>query len=156
MTQLHQNMNLRPAQLDDLPTLLDFEQRVIAAERPFNSVIVNQGGHFYDLPGLIDDPDSMLMVVETDAILGCGYVSIRQSKPAWQHLRHAYLGFMFTLESHRGQGINQCLMDALMRWSQQRGVVDFYLDVYADNASAIRAYEKCGFKTSMISMKRHL
>jgi len=48
------------------------------------------------------------------------------------------------------------LFSSLISWSRSRGVDHFYLDVYSENARAIRAYEKIGFKASMVEMELHL
>jgi ribosomal protein S18 acetylase RimI-like enzyme len=42
-----------------------------------------------------------------------------------------------------------------MQWARTMGVSDFYLDVYAQNQSAVKAYEKFGFKANLIEMKMH-
>jgi GNAT superfamily N-acetyltransferase len=60
---------------------------------------------------------------------------------------------MYVDESYRGLGLNQRIMDKLIAWGREQGLCDFYLDVYAGNQSAIKAYEKSGFKPSMIEMK---
>jgi RimJ/RimL family protein N-acetyltransferase len=45
------------------------------------------------------------------------------------------------------------VIQALIGWGKTKGMQDFYLEAYADNNSAIKAYEKLGFKTSLIEMK---
>ena len=63
---------------------------------------------------------------------------------------------MYVSPEYRGLGINKHIIDRLIDWSKQQGVMDFYLDVYAENEAAIRAYEKVGFAKSMIEMKINL
>lgn len=60
---------------------------------------------------------------------------------------------MFVLDAYRGLGVNKRIMQHLMDWAKAQGVHDFYLDVYAQNQSAIRAYEKLGFAASSLAMK---
>jgi RimJ/RimL family protein N-acetyltransferase len=51
----------------------------------------------------------------------------------------------------------QAILDDLPTLERfEQGVTDFYLDVYADNPSAIRAYEKLGFKPNLVEMKMSL
>lgn len=145
---------LREATTADMDRLRELEQEVVAAERPFNPSIRDSGARYYDLDRLIADPDTQLLVGEMHGrIVATGYAQLRISRPAFKHQRHAYLGFMCVVDSHRGLGINLRIMRALVDWARGRGVRDFYLDVYAGNAPAIRAYEKFGFKTSMLEMK---
>ena len=89
-------------------------------------------------------------------IIGTGYAKIRASKKSLKHTKHSYLGFMYVAPTHRGLGINKLIMDRLIDWSKKEGIHDFYLDVYAENDSAIKAYEKVGFVKSVVEMKINL
>ena len=147
-------MQIRQATLSDVNALLALEQAVVDAERPFNSAIKAQGARYYDIPALITDNDSYLLVAEDNgAIVATGYVQIRQSKPSLEHNVHGYLGFMYVAPAYRGMGLNKEIIDTLMAWAESKQVFDFYLDVYADNRAAINAYEKVGFQSSMLEMK---
>lgn len=147
-------MQIRQATLSDVNALLALEQAVVDAERPFNSAIKAQGARYYDIPALITDDDSYLLVAEDNgAIVATGYVQIRQSKPSLEHNVHGYLGFMYVAPAYRGMGLNKQIIDTLMAWAESKQVFDFYLDVYADNRAAINAYEKVGFQSSMLEMK---
>jgi ribosomal protein S18 acetylase RimI-like enzyme len=150
-------LNYREAAPSDLPQLLNLEQLVIEAERPFNATIKPGKTFYYDLDQLISSEDSYLVVVENEeSIVGTGYAQIRESKAAFAHQTHSYLGFMYVSPDYRGRGINQKLIDRLIIWSKGKGAEDFYLDVYAENEAAIRAYEKVGFSPCMIEMKLNL
>ena len=147
-------MQFRQATLSDVNVLLALEQAVVDAERPFNSAIKVQGARYYDIPALITDDDSHLLVAEDNgAIVATGYVQIRQSKPSLEHNVHGYLGFMYVAPAYRGMGLNKQIIDTLMAWAESKQVFDFYLDVYAENRAAINAYEKVGFQPSMLEMK---
>lgn len=150
-------MRLRLAQPDDLPTLLEFEQGVIEEERPYNDSIKRTNISYYDLPHLLTDTNTNLQVVERDGrVVGCGYAQLRPSKAAFRHDKHAYLGFMYVEPGFRGQGINKLIIESLINWSREKGVCDFYLDVYARNGAAVRAYEKAGFIPIQVEMKLNL
>ena len=147
-------MQFRQATLSDVNVLLALEQAVVDAERPFNSAIKVQGARYYDIPALITDDDSHLLVAEDNgAIVATGYLQIRQSKPSLEHNVHGYLGFMYVAPAYRGMGLNKQIIDTLMAWAESKQVFDFYLDVYAENRAAINAYEKVGFQPSMLEMK---
>ena len=150
-------LNYREANPSDLPQLLNLEQLVIAAERPFNATIKPGKTFYYDLDHLLSSEDSYLIVAENEeSIVATGYAQIRESKAAFRHQIHSYLGFMFVSPDCRGRGINQKLIDRLVTWGKGKGAEDFYLDVYAENEAAIRAYEKVGFSPCMIEMKLSL
>lgn len=151
------DLTLRNATPADMDRLLALEQEVVAAERPFNPSIKDSDARYYDLPKLLSDPDTQLLVGEMDGqIVATGYAQVRDSEPAFRHDRHAYLGFMCVVPECRGRRINERIMQALIDWGRGRGIRDFYLDVYVDNGAAIRAYEKCGFTRSMVEMKLEL
>ena len=38
------------------------------------------------------------------------------------------------------------LIQSLISWGKNQGMQDFYLEAYAENNSALKAYEKLGFK----------
>ena len=150
-------MKLRLAQPDDLPILLEFEQGVIEEERPCNDSIKKTHVTYYDLNEVLADPNSILQLVEHDGrVVGCGYARLRSSEAAFVHDQHAYLGFMYVERDARGQGVNKMLIESLISWSKEKGVYDFYLDVYTENQAAIRAYEKVGFTPLMVEMKLNL
>ena len=146
-------IDIRPATTADLPTLLEFEQGVIAAEKPFDPTL-NDSPVYYNLPALIASPDAELLVAESHgALIGSGYARIEKAEAFLQHTHHAYLGFMYVVPAHRGKGVNQLILDALRQWARSRNITELRLDVYYDNESAIRAYEKAGFQRHMIVMR---
>ncbi|MCJ8315074.1 MAG: GNAT family N-acetyltransferase, partial [Saccharospirillaceae bacterium] len=86
----------RKAIIADLPILLQLEQKVIEAERPFNSAIKSEQTMYYDVEQLIVNDDTYMLVVQLkDSIIATGYAQIRESKVSLIHETHAYLGFMF-------------------------------------------------------------
>lgn len=155
--RIEKYLNYREAVLNDLDQLRTLEQKVIEAERPFNSSIKEGQTTYYDIEGLIADSMSYLIVAEdAGRIIGSGYAQIRASKESMQHTHHSYLGFMYVSPEHRGTGINKQVIDILISWSKAQGMKDFYLDVYSENVPAIRAYEKVGFTPCFVEMKLNL
>lgn len=149
-------LNFRQATPADAQALEQLEQAVVEAERPFNQAIKPENARYYDMPRLISHPDTYLLVADTgDAIVATGYVQIRQSKQSLSHIQHGYLGFMYVAPEYRGKGMNKIILEKLMAWAKSHHVEDFYLDVYAANESAIRAYQKAGFQASLLEMKLH-
>lgn len=150
-------MIFRQATINDLPILLEYEQALLDAERPFDDAIRKEECCYYDLPALIADDNTCLMVIDgEDGVIGCGYGQIRPSRPAYTHLHNCYLSFMYVDSNHRGKGLVVKLIEEISAWSKSKGVTDFYLDVYADNPAAIRAYEKLGFSPNLVEMKMRL
>ncbi len=151
-------MLIRQATIHDLPTLLQFEQGVINAERPFDPTLIPGHINYYDLEMFIISPDVELLVAELDGeLVGSGYARIKQSEKVYFNFeRFAYLGFMFVSPQHRGKGINKMIIDKLKEWAKAQGLQELRLQVYADNEGAVRAYEKVGFNKHMIEMRMGL
>lgn len=149
-------VKVRVAREEDLAVLRMFEQGVVEAERPYNDRLKDGPAHYYDIAALIASNQSVVLVAEhAEHLVGSGYATLKASLEYLQHERHAYLGFMYVQPSHRGQGIIKRILEGLMEWAREHGVNDFYLDVYAANESAIRAYEKFGFRSNLIEMRLH-
>ncbi|KZN69874.1 GNAT family N-acetyltransferase [Pseudoalteromonas luteoviolacea] len=153
MTILTKEIHVRTATIKDKVSLLNLEQAVVEAERPYNAQI-KTAAHYYDLDDLLTNENAQVVVAEhKDAIIATGYVQIRQSKPSLTHSKHGYLGFMYVSPEFRGQALNQKVIQNLMLWAESKGIYDFYLDVYNDNQAAINAYQKLGFEPSLLEMK---
>lgn len=150
-------INIRSATGHDLPLLLQFEQGVISAERPFDPTLAHDPINYYDLQDLLASEDAELVVAESGGnIIGCGYAKIKKAQSFLAHEYYAYLGFMFTAPGWRGRGVNQLILEALSAWAAAKGLTEIRLEVYKDNAPAIRAYEKAGMVQHMIEMRMAL
>jgi RimJ/RimL family protein N-acetyltransferase len=155
-------IRIRPATLFDLPTLRQFEQGVVTAERPMDPTIRKGPVNYYNLEAMLANPDVHLLVAELTAenttapgkiLIGSGYARIESARLYLDHPHHAYLGFMYTDPAHRGKGVNQLIIAALRAWAHSRHITELRLDVYVANEAAIRAYEKAGFTSHLLQMR---
>ncbi|KAB1159796.1 GNAT family N-acetyltransferase [Tenacibaculum aiptasiae] len=147
----------RKANLEDLPILLDFEQELIKAERPFDETLKEGKISYYDIKAMIlSDEVEVMVAVENDEIIGSGYARIVIPKSYFKFDKFAYLGFMYVKPTHRGKGVNKKVVEALNTWILSKNVSEVRLDVYAENHGAIRAYEKVNFKKNLINMRMSL
>ena len=148
---------IRKASLSDLEQLLVFEQDLIKTERPFDPTVKPDPVNYYDLKIILTSPLVEVIVAEADdKIIASGYARINRSKPFIKHSTHAYLGFMYVLPEYRGQGINKRIIDTLKTWAASQNISEFRLEVYYDNVSAIKAYEKIGFSRYILEMRYNL
>lgn len=147
-------VNIRPATMHDLPLLLKFEQEIINAERPFDVTIKKGAVSYYDIEAMIQDPQACIVVAEIEKkVVASGYAIPKKARHYLDHEYYAYLGFMYTNQQYRGKGINAMIVDELKKWSESAGFKEIRLTVYNDNLSAIKAYEKVGFKKHIIEMR---
>jgi len=134
------NYITRKATLEDLPTLLKFEQGVIEAERPMDSTIKDGKINYYDISEIITNENSDVFVVEiNNEIVGSGYAKIKSDRHYLKHKKQGYLGFMFVPKDYRGKGVNKLIIDALLKWCKERDIFEIRLDVYDVNSVAIKA-----------------
>jgi GNAT superfamily N-acetyltransferase len=147
-------IHIRKATLEDLPSLLKFEQGIITTERPFDETLVTEHFHYYDLAERIRDDDAEVLVAEADdTVVGGGSAIIKEGKPYNIFSRYSFLGFMYVDPAYRGQGINKLIIEKLIEWSHEKGLKEIRLQVYSDNLPAIKAYEKVGFKKILTEMR---
>lgn len=150
-------ISIRSAVIEDLPILIEFEQGIVFAERPFDPQLKSGRISYYDLGEMIVNPDAEILVAEhIGTLVGSGSIHIKTSKAYVSHDVYSYLGFMYVDPNYRGQGINKLIIDGLAAWSRSRGIHEMQLDVYDKNEGAIRAYEKYGFKKSLVQMRIEL
>ncbi len=148
------NIQIRSATMNDLPTLLDFEQGIVFAERPFDETLVSEKFHYYDLAARIQDPDAEVIVAEINGVvIGGGSAIIKKGNPYNTYEHYAFLGFMYVDPAYRGKGVNKRIIDKLVEWSDKKGLKEIRLQVYSDNLPAIKAYEKVGFKSILTEMR---
>jgi ribosomal protein S18 acetylase RimI-like enzyme len=145
---------VRKANLNDLKTLLEFEQGIIKAERPLDPFLKNGPLTYYDIPKMITSQYAHLIVaVFNEEIIASGYVRIEKSKHYHKNQQHGYIGFIYVKELFRGKKISSLIMESLKDWATQKNLKELRLDVYSNNTSAIKAYEHFGFSKSLVNMR---
>lgn len=148
-------MHIRSADHSDLPTLLTFEQNIIAVERTMDPTLIqDQSISYYPLEEHLDALDTEVLVAEIEGqIVGSVFGQIRSRKAFHQTSQMGYIGFMYVKKAQRGQGVSQQLIKAITEWFNQHDIFEIFLQVYAQNPRAIRAYEKIGFENHLIEMR---
>lgn len=147
----------RLATAADLPDLLAFEQGIIAFERPYNPTLKLDPISYYDVGAMIDNPNiEVIVAVDGDLIVGSGYAKTIIASEYISPRKQAFLGFMYVRPEYRGRGINKLVMDDLLDWARTQGHSEVRLTVYAENAGAIRAYEKAGFTGLLLEMRKDI
>src|SRR3569623_1858834 len=113
----------RTATLADLNTLLEFEQRIIQTERPFDPTLKDGHINYYDIATMIQAPHIEVIVAELGSeIIGSGYARIEDSKVYLKHPKHVYLGFMYVKPEYRGKGVNKKVIAELQDWAVTQGI----------------------------------
>ena len=147
-------VEIRRAIETEIETLLDFEQEIIAVERPFDNTLKEGEIHYYDLIELIGaEKAEVLVAVVNNEIVGSGYAKTLPAEPFQRYREYAYLGFMYVKPEFRGQGINQKILNALIDWAKSQNLTEVRLEVYDENTRAKNSYLKAGFKPNLLEMR---
>jgi len=145
---------LRIATLNDLETLLEFEQGVVTAEKPLDPFLAKGYLNYYNIPALISEEHiHFLVAVSNEEVVGCGYIRIDNSKIYQKNPQHGYVGFMFVKPSFRGRKISKLILDSLKKWAKEKELKELRLDVYINNIDAIKVYERFGFTKILVNMR---
>ena len=147
-------ISLRTANLNDLETLLEFEQGVVIAEKPLDPFLGEGQLNYYNIPALISEKNiHFLVAVSNKEVVACGYIRIDNSKIYQKNPQHGYIGFMFVKPSFRGQKISKLILDSLKIWAKEKNLKELRLDVYNNNLGAIKVYERFGFTKILVNMR---
>ncbi len=148
------NIEIQKAIEDELDILLEFEQGIVEAERPFDATLKSGEIHYYDLRALIQSPDSEIFVAKVnDEIVGSGYAKILLAEPYQKFEKYAYLGFMYVKPTFRNMGINRLILSAIKDWAKSKHINELRLEVYDKNEAAKIAYSKAGFEPNLLKMR---
>ncbi|MFZ4531830.1 MAG: ribosomal protein S18-alanine N-acetyltransferase [Alsobacter sp.] len=122
---------IRPAAPDDLDALETIENAVFQGDRLSRRAMRHHVGH----------RRNVLVVVERDGvILGYALVALRSGSAL------ARLYSIALVPEASGTGLGARLLDAAEQAAADRGATAMRLEVRADNAAAIRLYERCGYR----------
>ncbi|SFW18919.1 GNAT family N-acetyltransferase [Cellulophaga fucicola] len=147
-------IKIRLATTEDIAVLKSFEQGIIKAERPFDETLKPDPISYYSIENLLkDDATAVAVATLEDKLIGSAYATITPAKSHLKHSKYAYLGFMYVDPEQRGKGVNKSIIDFLFRWIKEKNITEVRLDVYSENAAALRAYKKAGFKEHLVNMR---
>lgn len=147
-------ISLRRADHRDLATILRFQQGVVDAERPYDETLKDGAIRYYDFEQLLNSQQVYFLIAESsNEPIGCGFARLEAAKSYVKHDRVGYLGLMYVQPAFRGRGVVGAIIDELKDWCRLSGVRELRLEVYPDNARAVKAYERAGFRPQMLEMR---
>ena len=150
-------ISTRIATINDLKTLLEFEQGVVKAERPLDPFLGKGELIYYNIPELITSENIHFLVAVIDnELVASGYVRIEKSMLYHKNVIHGYIGFMYVKPSFRGQRISGLILEQLKKWAKENNLKELRLDVYSNNTNALKSYERFGFTKSLVNMRMEI
>jgi [ribosomal protein S18]-alanine N-acetyltransferase len=126
------NVRVRSAELSDLDDLVALEEHSFASDRLSRAQFRRH----------LDSDSAKVLVASTGPrrFLGTAVVFFRKRSGV------ARLYSIATHHAARGQGVGSILLDAVEHLARRRRCRALRLEVRADNASAIRLYERLGYR----------
>jgi GNAT superfamily N-acetyltransferase len=112
---------------------------------------VTYGGEW--ATGLMADPGSLVLVATTDGVVGHLIGRFLPASEMWIAPR-AELVSMYVRPEARGRGLAGQLIDAFVAWAHERGAARLEVSAYAANATALRVYERHGFRPHSVLLTR--
>ncbi len=105
------------------------------------------------LPQGVDTPDQYLRAIVADpggTLVGRLWYAMRRNEGP----PHLFIYDLLILEEHRGHGYGEAAMRALEPVARQLGVSRIGLHVFGHNRTAIRLYERVGYRPTNLFMSK--
>ncbi len=139
-------MNVRPATVEDLATIVDFiAQEAREAEgRELDQETLAAGVG----AGLGDESIARYWLLVDDADTPAGCTSVIREWSDWQAGYYWWIQSMYIAPQFRGRGHLDDLLAAVTDAAGREQALELRLYVHTANTAAVRAYEKSGFEQS--------
>ncbi len=106
---------------------------------------------------LMGRADALALVARDNGdVIGYAVGRISTLPPFFEHRYRGYIHDVFTRARFRRRGIGRRLVEELLNWFRDRGVIVVELTVAANNPDALPFWRRLGFQTYMHQMKRVL
>lgn len=132
---------LRSAAAEDVPTLVEF---VVEEAREAQSLGLDVEKTRQAVAAAVGDPARARYWVLED---GRGAICVTREWSDWSNADYWWISFVYVKPEARGQGLVETMVDHVRREAARAGAPEVRLYVHHDNARAIRAYERMGFRT---------
>ncbi len=114
----------------------------------------------YDENGILEllkDENTLIFVAadDADSVVGYAFCQIKrvEESHAFEKREYLYIDDFCVDEELRGQHIGTFLMENIFAKTREMGIEKIELNVWEFNSSAIKFYEKSGFKTQRRQME---
>jgi diamine N-acetyltransferase len=139
-------VRLRPLAQDDLPVTLAWRNEASIRKWFFSSQVVTPQQHHDWFEHYLTRDNDFVYIIEEILVLkkAIGQLSIYDID--WDQKQAEFGRFMIGETAALGQGLAKEATRLLVEFAESEwGLEQIYLEVYADNLSAIALYQRCGF-----------
>ena len=154
-------MEIRPAQVSDIPHILSLLRQVGQVHHGIRPDLFRSGACKYDaeaLTKLMADPARPVFVAQDGTVTGYCFCILRQynNDPALTDRKELYIDDLCVDESMRGKHVGKSLYEYVLAYAREQGCYNVTLNVWADNEKAVGFYEKLGLKVQKMGMEKIL
>jgi ribosomal protein S18 acetylase RimI-like enzyme len=132
---------IRTATPDDIPALVEF---VVEEAREAQSLGLDLEQTRQAVAAAVGDPAKARYWILDDRT---GAICVTREWSDWSNADYWWISFVYLVPEVRGRGLVEALVDHVRRAAGQAGAPEVRLYVHPENARAIRAYERLGFRT---------
>ena len=152
-------MTIRKARPSDIPVLNELLQDILQVHHQARPDIFKSGGQKFseaELVALLEIPDKPIFVFELEGqVVGHLFCEFRTtSGDVLEPIKTLFIDDLCVASSVRGQKIGEQLYEFALSYAKEQGCHNLTLDVWADNAGAVRFYERQGMKPQKFRMEQ--
>lgn len=146
----------------DIPTINKLLFEVHKVHSDVRPDIFKQGAKKYtteQLKDILQNPKTPVFVAEIDGnVLGYAFCIHKQfiNDNNMTDIKTLYIDDLCVASTARGKHIGTALYEYVLAYAKSTGCYNVTLNVWADNVSAVKFYEKIGLKTQKIGMEKIL
>lgn len=150
---------IRLANQADIPVLIDLLQEILQVHYQARPDIFRSEGQKFseeDLKVLLDNPAKPIFVYEVDGqVVGHLFCELRTATgDVLQPVKTLFIDDLCVASAARGQKIGEQLYEFALSYAKEQGCHNLTLDVWADNAGAVRFYDRLGLKPQKFRMEQ--
>ncbi|NQJ87672.1 GNAT family N-acetyltransferase [Streptococcus suis] len=152
-------MTIRKARQSDIPVLNELLQDILQVHHQARPDIFKSVGQKFsedELLALLENPDKPVFVYEVKGqVVGHLFCEFRTtSGDVLETIKTLFIDDLCVASSVRGQKIGEQLYEFALSYAKEQGCHNLTLDVWADNAGAVRFYERQGMKPQKFRMEQ--
>ncbi|HFI0054116.1 TPA: N-acetyltransferase family protein [Streptococcus suis] len=152
-------MTIRKARQSDIPVLNELLQDILQVHHQARPDIFRSSGQKFsedELRELLDNPAKPVFVYEVDGqVVGHLFCELSTAKSdVLEPVKTLFIDDLCVASTARGQKIGEQLYDFALSYAKEQGCHNLTLDVWADNAGAVRFYERLGMKPQKFRMEQ--
>ncbi|HEM2823496.1 GNAT family N-acetyltransferase [Streptococcus suis] len=152
-------MTIRKARQSDIPVLNELLQDILQVHHQARPDIFKSVGQKFsedELVALLENPDKPVFVYEVKGqVVGHLFCEFRTtSGDVLETIKTLFIDDLCVASSVRGQKIGEQLYEFALSYAKEQGCHNLTLDVWADNAGAVRFYERQGMKPQKFRMEQ--